>query len=62
MLTALVIAATATALTLAVVVVTVVTGWFPRLAALGARVLVSLLCRRGTTGLSPRERSELAAA
>ncbi len=61
MLTALIIASTATALTLTIAVLTVLTGWFPRLAALAARSLESLLCRGEPPRLSPRDRAELMA-
>ncbi len=61
MLTALIIAATATALILTIAVLTVLTGWFPRLAALAARSLESLLCRGEPPRLSPRDRAELMA-
>ncbi len=61
MLTALIIASTATALILIIAVLTVLTGWFPRLAALAARSLESLLCRGEPPRLSPRDRAELIA-
>lgn len=61
MLTALIIAATATILILAAVVLTIVTGWFPRLAALAARSLELMLWRGKTPRLDPRDRSELMA-
>lgn len=61
MLTALIIATTATALILIIAVLTVLTGWFPRLAALAARSLESLLCRGEPPRLSPRDRAELIA-
>ncbi len=61
MLTALIIASTATALILIIAVLTVLTGWFPRLAALAARSLDSLLCRGEPPRLSPRDRAELIA-
>ncbi len=61
MLTALIIAATATALILTIAVLTVLTGWFPRLAALAARSLESILCRGEPPRLSPRDRAELMA-
>ena len=61
MLTALIIATTATALILAIAVLTVLTGWFPRLAALAARSLESLLCRGEPPRLTPRDRAELIA-
>jgi hypothetical protein len=62
MLTALIIFATATALILTATVLTIVTGWFPRLAALAARGLEAFLrygCEQPR--LSPRDRSELIA-
>ncbi|MFB3093331.1 MAG: hypothetical protein ACE1ZN_02845 [Dehalococcoidia bacterium] len=61
MLTALIIAMTATALVLAIAVITVLTGWFPRLAALAALSLESLLCRGEPPQLNPRDRAELIA-
>ncbi len=61
MLTALIIAMTATALVLAIAVITVLTGWFPRLAALAARSLESLLCRGEPPRLSRRDRTEMMA-
>jgi hypothetical protein len=61
MLTALIIATTATALILIIAVLTVLTGWFPRLAALAARRRVSLLCRGEPPRLNPRDRAELMA-
>ncbi len=61
MLTALIIASTATALILTIAVLTVLTGWFPRLAALAARSLESLLCRGEPPRLSRRDRAELIA-
>ncbi len=61
MLTALIIATTATALILTIAVLTVRTGWFPWLAALAARSLESLLCRGEPPRLSPRDRAELMA-
>jgi hypothetical protein len=61
MLTALIITTTATTLVLAAVVLTIVTGWFPRLAALAVRSLEFLLWRGDTPRLDPRERSELMA-
>ncbi len=60
MLTALIIATTATALILTIAVLTALTGWFPRLAALAARSLESLLCRGGPR-LTLRDRAELIA-
>ncbi len=61
MLTALIIATTATALVLTAVVLMVATGWFPRLAALAARGLALLLWRGEKRPLSHRERAELLA-
>ncbi len=60
MLTALIIATTATALILTIAVLTVLTGWLPRLAALAWRSLESLPCR-GEPRLSPHDRAELIA-
>jgi hypothetical protein len=61
MLTALIIIATATALLLAAIVLAVVTGWFPRLAAIAARSLAALLWPSQPRRLSRRERYELIA-
>ncbi len=61
MLTALIITATATALMLTATVLTIVTGWFPRLTAFAARGLEAFLRGGGTQRLSPRDRSELIA-
>lgn len=61
MLTALIIALTATAFTLAAVALTVLMGWFPRLAALAARGLEMVLPGGETRRLNPRERSEIVA-
>ena len=61
MLTALIITATATALVLAAIVLSVLTGWFPRLAAVGARSVAAVLWRGEPTKLSRRERYELIA-
>lgn len=61
MLTALIIAATATALILAATILMVAKGWFPRLAALAARALALLFWRGGKTRLDPRDRAELVA-
>ena len=61
MLTALIITATATALVLAAIVVAVVAGWFPRLAAIVARGLAALLWPSQPRRLSRRERYELLA-
>ena len=61
MLTALIIATTATTLILTITVITVLTGWFPRLAALAAHSLDSLLCGGEPLRLSQRDRAELIA-
>ncbi len=61
MLTALIVIVTATVLVLAAAVVAVLTGWFPRLAALAARFLVGMLPATAPRSLDPRERAELAA-
>ena len=61
MLTALIITATAVMLTLAAMVLTVLTGWFPRLAALAARCLEILFRRADRESLTPRDRAELIA-
>ena len=61
MLTALIILATAAALLLALVAVTVVTGWFPRLAALSVRGLEAVVRPGAPTRLTLRDRSELVA-
>ncbi len=61
MLTALIIATTATALMLTIAVITVLTGWFPRLAARAVHSLESLLCGGESPRLSPRDRAELVA-
>jgi hypothetical protein len=61
MLTALIIALTATTFILAVVILTVLTGWFPRLAALVARGLEMVLPGGQPRRLDPRERAEIAA-
>ena len=61
MLTALIIAMTATALVLASAVITVLTGWFPRLAALAALSLESFLRHGEPPRLDPRDRAELIA-
>ena len=59
MLTALIITATATALVLAAIVLAIVTGWFPRLAAIAARSLAALIWPSQPRRLSRRERYEL---
>ncbi|HLB26217.1 MAG TPA: hypothetical protein VJN32_01090 [Dehalococcoidia bacterium] len=61
MLTALIITATATALVLAAVALAVLTGWFPRLAAIAARALAATIWPGQPTKLSRRERYELIA-
>ena len=61
MLTALIIALTVTAFMLAGVVVTVLTGWFPRLAALTARGREFALPRGEPRRLNHRDRSEILA-
>ncbi len=61
MVTALIITLTATAFMLAAVSVTVLAGWFPRLAALGARGLEVALSRGQQRQLDPRERAEMMA-
>ena len=53
MLTALIIVTTAAALILTIAVLTVLTGWFPRLAAVAARCLESLLCRDSARETGP---------
>ena len=61
MLTALIITVTATALVLAAIVLAVLTGWFPRLAAIAARSLAALIWPSQPRRLSRRERYELIA-
>lgn len=61
MVTALIIALTATAFVLAVAVLTAVAGWFPRLAALTARGLETLLRDGQPRRLDPRDRAEMMA-
>ena len=61
MLTALIIVTTATALVLAIGVITVLTGWFPRPAALAALSLEPLLHRGEPLRLDPRDRAGLSA-
>ena len=58
MLTALIVVTTATALVLAIAVITVLTGWFPRPAALAALSLESLLHRGDPLPLDPRDRAQ----
>ena len=61
MVTALIIALTATAFMLAAVTLTVLAGWFPRLAALAARGLEMVLPGGQPRRLDPRERAEMVA-
>ncbi|MFB3053375.1 MAG: hypothetical protein ACE1ZT_05860 [Dehalococcoidia bacterium] len=61
MLTALIVVTTATALVLAIAVITVLTGWFSRLAALAALSLESVLRHGEPLRLDPRDRAELIA-
>jgi hypothetical protein len=61
MVTALIIALTATAFMLAAVILTVLAGWFPRLAALAARGLEMVLPGGQPRRLDPRERAEMVA-
>lgn len=61
MFTALIITAMVFTLILAALALTIVTGAFPRLAAVTARVLEPLFCRGEPTRLTPRERYELVA-
>ena len=61
MVTALIIALAATAFMLAAVILTVLAGWFPRLAALAARGLKMVLPSGQPLRLDPRERAEMAA-
>ena len=61
MLTALIIATTATALILTFAVITALTGGFPPLAALAAHSLKSLLGGGEPLRLSPQDRAELVA-
>ena len=61
MLTALIIALTATTFVLAVVILTVLTGWFPRLVALAARGLEMVLPSGQPRRLDPRDRAEMVA-
>jgi hypothetical protein len=60
MQTALIIAATVTVLVTAMGLLVVLTGWFPRLAALAARG-IDVLPLQTETRLDPREWSELRA-
>jgi hypothetical protein len=60
-MTALIMALAATALILATVILTVLTGWFPRLAALAARGLEAVLHGGQPRRLDPRDRAEMAA-
>jgi hypothetical protein len=61
MVTALIIALAATAFMLAAVILTVLAGWFPRLAALAARGLEMVLPGGQPRRLDPRERAEMVA-
>lgn len=61
MVTALIIALAATAFMLAAVILTVLAGWFPRLAVLAARGLEMVLPGGQPRRLDPRERAEMAA-
>ncbi len=61
MVTALIIALTVTAFILAAVILTVLAGWFPRLAALAARGLEMVLPGGQPRRLDPRERAEMVA-
>jgi hypothetical protein len=61
MVTALIIALAATAFILAAVILTVLAGWFPRLAALAARGLEMVLPGGQPRRLDPRERAEMVA-
>ncbi len=61
MVTALIIALTVTAFMLAAVILTVLAGWFPRLAALAARGLEMVLPGGQPRRLDPRERAEMVA-
>jgi hypothetical protein len=61
MVTALIIALAATAFILAAVILTVLAGWFPRLAALAARGLEMVLPGGRPRRLDPRERAEMVA-
>ena len=58
MVTALIIALTATAFMLAAVILTVLAGWFPRLAARGLEMMLPAGQPRR---LDPRERAEMMA-
>jgi hypothetical protein len=60
-MTALIMALAATALILAAVILTVLTGWFPRLAVLAARGLEAVLRGGQPRRLNPRDRAEMAA-
>jgi len=61
MLTALIIALTATTFILAVVILTVLTGWFPRLVALVARGLEMVFPGGQAPRLDARDRAEIVA-
>jgi hypothetical protein len=60
-MTALIIALAATAFILAAAILTVLTGWFPRLAALAARGLEAVLPGGQPRRLDPRDRAEMIA-
>lgn len=61
MVTALIIALTATALVLVAVILTVAAGWFPRFGALAARGLEAVLPGGQPQRLNPRDRAEMIA-
>ena len=61
MVTALIIALTATAFVLAAVIFTVLAGWCPRLAALAARGLEIALPAGQPRRLDPQDRAEMMA-
>ena len=61
MVTALIIALAATAFMLAAVILTILAGWFPRLAAVAARGLEMVLPGGQPRRLDPRERAEMVA-
>ncbi len=61
MVTALIIALTATAFVLAALILTVLAGWFSRLAAPAARGLEMILTGGQPRRLDPRDRAEMMA-
>ena len=61
MVTALIIALAATAFVLAAVILTVLAGWFPRLADLAARGQEMVLPGGQPRRLDPRERADMVA-